>query len=277
MKDCTKFFHLFPLFFIAIIFSCNTDHIALDGGVAFTFDDNHVDDWFSLRDFFLEYQVKATFFVSNFDKLEDREIVLLDTLQSDGHEIGCHGYRHMSVERDYDSDPSRTSEYLQNEILPAVEVMNKNDFHPVSFAYPFGHRNPSYDLALLKHFTHLRATVYPKHANTVKKAFYSCVKDSGLVYGLGIDDQYGLTQKDLDKALIKAHKDGRILILYAHRIGSGKSDENSLSIDVLKTVIEKASELQLQFYTISEIENQCVNSSIELVEGDLKYYRSIIF
>ena len=81
----------------------------------------------------------------------------------------------------------------------------------------------------------------------------------------------------MDKALIKAHKDGRILILYAHRIGSGKSDENSLSIDVLKTVIEKASELQLQFYTISEIENQCVNSSIELVEGDLKYYRSIIF
>ena len=45
----------------------------------------------------------------------------------------------------------------------------------------------------------------------------------------------------------------------------------------LKTVIEKASELQLQFYTISEIENQCVNSSIELVEGDLKHYRSIIF
>ena len=261
MKDYIKLFHFFPLlsgfFFIAIIFSCNNDHIDLDGGVAFTFDDDHVDDWFSLRDLFLEYQVKATFFVSNFDKLEDREIVLLDTLQSDGHEIGCHGYRHMSVERDYDSDPSRTSEYLQNEILPAVEVMNKNDFHPVSFAYPFGHRNPSYDLALLKHFTHLRATVYPKHANTVKKAFYSCVKDSGLVYGLGIDDQYGLTQKDLDKALIKAHKDGRILILYAHKVGPGKSDENSLSIDVLKTVIEKASELQLQFYTIPEIEDQC--------------------
>ena len=81
----------------------------------------------------------------------------------------------------------------------------------------------------------------------------------------------------MDKALIKANKDGRILILYAHRIGPGKSDENSLSIDVLKTVIDKASELQLLFYTISEIENQCVNSSIELVEGDLKYYRSIIF
>ena len=259
MKDYTKFFHLFPLFFIVFIFSCNTDHIDLDGGVAFTFDDNHVDDWFSLRDFFLEYQVKATFFVSNFDKLKDREIVLLDTLQSDGHEIGCHGYRHMSVERDYDSDPSRISEYLQNEILPAVEVMEKNGFHPVSFAYPFGHRNPSYDLALLKHFTHLRASVYPRNSSSVKytkKAFYSCTKDSGLVYGLGIDDHYAIQRKDLEGALRTAHRDGKILILYAHRI-EAQVEKYSLSIDDLKNLIEVASELQLPFYTLSAIENQC--------------------
>tara|TARA_Y100000310_G_C20455018_1_gene702616 strand:- start:79 stop:867 length:789 start_codon:yes stop_codon:yes gene_type:complete len=259
MKDYTKFFHLFPLFFIVFIFSCNTDHIDLDGGVAFTFDDDYVDDWFSLREFFLEYQVKATFFVSNFDKLEDREIVLLDTLQSDGHEIGCHGYRHIGIERDYDSDPSRISEYLQNEILPAIEVMNENGFHPVSFAYPFGHRNSYYDRALLKYFSHVRSTVYPDNSRSAKytnEAFYSCPRDSGLVYALGIDSVFEIKRKHLKAALRRAMEDGKILILYAHRVGH-QTNKYSVSIDDIKALIEIASELQLRFYTLSQMEHQC--------------------
>ena len=47
--------------------------------------------------------------------------------------------------------------------------------------------------------------------------------------------------------------------------------------EILYNKIWKPTDIYNESLTISEIENQCVNSSIELVEGDLKHYRSIIF
>ena len=66
-------------------------------GIALTFDDNYIDEWYAVRSIFQRYDAHATFYVSQYDGLDEDQIDKLRTLQADGHEIAFHGRYHTDA------------------------------------------------------------------------------------------------------------------------------------------------------------------------------------
>ena len=66
-------------------------------GIAFTFDDYSVDEWYRCLPLFDSFNVKATFFISNYNKLKKRDIDKLRVLKKRGHEIAFHTTNHFNM------------------------------------------------------------------------------------------------------------------------------------------------------------------------------------
>ena len=117
-----------------------TPPITSHAGVAITFDDDTVDQWYATRSIFQKYNAHATFFVSGFASLDQSEIDKLKILQAEGHEIAYHGYNHVD-EVEYIQDNSLNA-YMNDEIIRGVNLMKSKGLNPVDFAYPFGSDDP---------------------------------------------------------------------------------------------------------------------------------------
>ena len=221
-------------------------------GFSLTFDDLFIDGWYSMRDTFLKYDVKSTFFLSYFDSLSAEEITKLKTLESDGHEIACHTLNHKGVGKDYNYDSSRINTYISEEIIPALNNMKDAGFNPVSFAYPYGERNKAYDNAIRTYFPYIRDTF--SDANRPLSLLDEIFNKKGEHYNIlssdGIDHLYPNNIKEIRNAFIKARENGEIISLFTHQIDGNLQD--ALSPQKLKNVIMTAQELGLKFYTYEE-------------------------
>src|SRR5437762_12914955 len=88
------------IFFVVLVCggvcSCSKNSVDLSAppGIALTFDDNSVDNWYRYADLFDSLGVKATFYISNFNKLSQVQIAKLHDLQNRGHEIAFHSTTH---------------------------------------------------------------------------------------------------------------------------------------------------------------------------------------
>jgi len=123
-------------------------------GWAFTVDDNDIDTWYGWRERLRQHHVKATFFVTGWDKLTDTQKQELRDLAHDGHDIEAHGKNHENAV-DYVKTHTLDA-YLHDEVLP--NQVNLTEFAPVAFAYPYGAHNTTIDTAMLTHFKLLRTT-----------------------------------------------------------------------------------------------------------------------
>ncbi|MBN2292076.1 MAG: polysaccharide deacetylase family protein, partial [Pirellulales bacterium] len=124
------------------------------GALVLTFDDAFVSQWLAAADIFKQYDARATFFVSNSDRLSKQQIDSLARLRKEGHTIGCHSLRHRKAV-DF-AKKHGIKKYLQSEITPAVKALRAAGFSPTAFAYPNSQNNEETDAALLKIFRHLR-------------------------------------------------------------------------------------------------------------------------
>jgi peptidoglycan/xylan/chitin deacetylase (PgdA/CDA1 family) len=136
--------------FIILLFACK--QAPKKGGIIFSFDDNYINEWFEFKKVFTKYQIKATFFIADSYLLDSGDIQKLKILEKEGHEIGCHGYRHLNCMDYVDS----IDKYVENEIIPSVYLLEKNGFQLHSFAYPFGPSTDLIDSVLLTHFDYIR-------------------------------------------------------------------------------------------------------------------------
>src|SRR5436305_12464945 len=59
-------------------------------GIALTFDDNYIDDWYRYLNFFDSFHVKVTFYISHYHRLTKDQKMKLMMLKSHGHEIAYH-------------------------------------------------------------------------------------------------------------------------------------------------------------------------------------------
>ncbi len=181
-------------------------------GVIFTFDDENIDNWYSYRQFFLNNNIKATFYISRYHTLSANEILKLKSLQSDGHEIGFHGTNHLDAIQYLKKNS--LDDYFKNEIYPDLKLMNKEFGVINSFAYPFGSRKKVLDSYLSNHFKIIRGSTYSRNKRLflkktiimLKKIFISSNKINKIVYGVGIEGIY------------KAKKNKKMIIFYAHSI-----------------------------------------------------------
>ena len=125
-------------------------------GWAFTVDDNDVDTWYGWRERLRQHHVKATFFVTGYDKLTEPQRQELRELAKDGHDIEAHGKAHenaLDYIKAHDLDA-----YLRDEVLPSKTALQGEGFAPIAFAYPYGAHNTTVDTAMLAHFQLLRTT-----------------------------------------------------------------------------------------------------------------------
>ena len=216
-------------------------------GIALTFDDNSIDQWYAIRDLLKQYNAHATFFVTQYANLDESQINELKALQADGNEIGYHGYAHLDA-TEYLTNHT-IAEYMNNEIINGVTLMRADGFDPVDFALPggAGDENSGLIAALQQNFTHIRG---------IDRAppFYQYGSNVALVHAQGIDDtSYGQSINDLYDLISTAKEDDEIVIFYAHIPVETVTGEYQVSYDRLNDILKNGSDQNMTFYTISEI------------------------
>lgn len=128
-------------------------------GLALSFDDAAVDDWFAARPLLLQYGARVTFFVTRYHLMTDEERAELRALVADGHELGGHSVDHVRAPRYVEE--RGLGAYLAEQALPSIDVLAADGYEVASFAYPFGARTGEIDRALGRHIPVLRSVAFP--------------------------------------------------------------------------------------------------------------------
>jgi PKD repeat protein len=217
-------------------------------GVAITFDDNYVDQWYAIRPTLNKYNAHVTFFVSNFESLDQAQINKLKTLKADGNEIAFHGMYHTDVVEYLNSHS--VQQYLNYEIIPGINLMTNNGLTPVDFAYPNGSDDPAATLALEAYFGHIRDTYYGWD-DTI---YYQYGSNQAFIAGIGLDESYGNSMTDIYNGISKAKTDEKILIFYGHEPVASNPGSYQTSYDRLDKTLKYVSDNNLKTFTISEIQ-----------------------
>jgi peptidoglycan/xylan/chitin deacetylase (PgdA/CDA1 family) len=228
-------------------------------GVLLTFDDHSTKNWVKFIPLFKRYGARATFFVDRWDKLSPEQINDLKKLKKAGHSVGCHSLRHRNMVT-Y-SKKNSISQYITNEIMPAVKFMRKDGFTPTCFAYPSSARNTKTDAALFKVFKYLRAgSGWGKpisEANRIFTPLNQVGNGSGLLFGTSVQPHSGTDPilLEVEKAFKRCKLKNEIVVFYAHDIRSNNTAGPShyITPDGLEAILKKAKAIGLQFYTFDDL------------------------
>ena len=233
-------------------------------GIAISFDDHFLNEWYALRPLFQKYNAKVTFFITCGDSLTRDEVLKLKQLQKDGHEIGFHGTVHgKSTEL---IDAFGPAKYQEIELVKGLSYMSDAGFHPTSYAHPGGNHNDQVDSVLLANgFKILRDVAISRRilfgiplytlAPRVMNWIYYDFDSERIVDALLIDEDSGLTEPEMKEALEKAKTDNKALMLFGHEplYGKPKNGEYGFDVPFLEKILKEADRQKLKFYTMSEL------------------------
>ncbi len=227
-------------------------------GVLLSFDDSiNIELWVKQIPLFDQYNAKATFFIEKPDQLNAAQKQGLRQLEKAGHEIGCHGYRHIKA---LDSIAKHGRDrYLKTEIVPAVAKLKALGFPPVSFAYPMSNNDKESDALIQNYFRHARTGARPDRGKTLAEsdAFFTPAGQTAGKFSLpgrSIDRSNDeRLQKEIFPALERARRNGEIIVFYAHAITSDTSRKNHIRPEMLGLILAKIKELDLVFYSMRDL------------------------
>lgn len=242
---------LFTVFFAAslLIGSCrkmDKTGTMNEPGIALTFDDRNIDNWYKFLPVLDSLHVPVTFYISSYHLLSHEQKNKLKIMAAHGHEIGYHTTNHVDVAK-YTAKHGGT-QLLADEITPDLEKMKQDGFNPVVFAYPYGAHTQISDACLRHRFKSLRAL--NGTANLAKSLTAS--NDETMLYGLGIDNDGAKKDEEYDRLLESAAANANCVVFVAHLI----EEENTklkVPLSRLLHIIHKAQALHMRFYTVHEI------------------------
>ena len=214
-----------------------TPIVVASPGIVLTFDDSLIDDWYAMKDTFKEKGVHATFFCNNWHNLSQEEIAKFRELQNDGHEIAVHTKDHLSTyDGKYNNRENKALAYLEDQVLPSIEAMNRDNFEPNSFSYPYMSDQPKHSDLIKEYLPHIRT-------------FFSVVKQ--------IDNKSESTSKfeNIQKILKNLKDNKNIGVFLAHRILPESNPDTyqfRITTEKLIKVIDEVNRLGLKFYTLEE-------------------------
>ncbi len=218
-------------------------------GIALTFDDDRVDNWFQYLSYFDSAHVKATFYICKYNRFTSEQKNKLAIIQSHGHEIAFHGTNHYNM-LDYVYKYKHTmDELMKNEITNGLKMMNRDGFYPTVFAYPYGAHNGIYDKMLMRYFKSVRVL---NGTNDFTKSL-APTENNNLLAGLGIDKSSKRSDEVVMQVMKSASDNNNCAVFVAHDINS--NIKLSVTLDRLNKIINYAKHLGLKYYTISEISN----------------------
>ncbi len=218
-------------------------------GIAVTFDDDRVDNWFSYLAFLDSNQVKATFYVCKYNRFTPEQKQKLAVIQSHGHEIAFHSTNHYNM-LDYVYRYKNTvDELMKYEVADGLTQMNKDGFYPTAFAYPYGAHNAVYDKMLMRYFKSVRAL----NGTTDFSKSLAPTEKNDLLYGLGIDKSSKRSDEAVLQLIKSAADNNNCAVFVAHDINT--AIKLSVTKERLKKMFDYVNKLGLKYYTISEISN----------------------
>ena len=115
-------------------------------GIALSFDDTEIDDWWAWQEIFDRHHARATYFVTEYYMFTDEGRTRLHALYDAGHAIEAHGVHHERAET-YIAEHGLQA-YLDDEVQPSIDVLRADGFAPVAYAHPNGSHTPELDEAL---------------------------------------------------------------------------------------------------------------------------------
>ena len=251
--------------FVLLFLSCQQKKVNSEkAGVAISFDDHFIDEWYVLRPLLKKYNAKVTFFMTCPDSLTKDEIFKIKQLQKEGHEIGFHGTIHGNATAMLASaGPQR---YFETELEPGLKHLERIGIRPTSYAHPGGNHTDQADSVLLANgFKILRDVaqaerklfgipVYHFAPRIMNWIYYSFDKKQ-IVDALMIDEGTNISEKEIKDALEKAKNTHTTIMLFGHKplYEKPKSGEYGFSVTFLETILKEAKAQDLKFYTMSEL------------------------
>jgi hypothetical protein len=121
---------------------------------ALSFDDEAVDQWYALRGLFRSHGAHVTFFVAGYNVWTDEQRAELAELAAEGHDIEAHGVNHLFADH-YLVDHT-VEEYVEQEVLPSIAMLEQAGFPITTFAFPGGASTPELSAAVLQHVKFVR-------------------------------------------------------------------------------------------------------------------------
>jgi peptidoglycan/xylan/chitin deacetylase (PgdA/CDA1 family) len=232
------------------------ENITTSGSVALTFDDYFIEDWVGISSMLNDMNVNATFFIAKYHNLNFDQKEMIKKLIDDGHEIGMHGYDHANAlaycPKNSDCNitmAERAQFYIDEQILPQLNLLNQDEIWPANFAYPGGFVLRETTSLLLEHFDFVRRTSYfPR----IENAFVAKNDTDRLIGALGIDHVYGISNENYISAFERARCSNETLVLYGHRVNNHTSDYY-VGKERLFNFIKTAQGLGLVFRRVSDI------------------------
>lgn len=233
------------------------------GGIAISFDDHFIKEWYELRPLFQKYNAKATFFITCPDSLNAEEVAMLKQLEREGHEIGFHGTVHAkSTELMAAGGPKG---YIEAELEPGLRHMTAAGFKPTSYAHPGGNHNDRVDSVLLaRGFTILRDVAIsrrkyngfqlyawpPRWMNAIYYDF-----DGGQKVDALMIDYDEVTEEEIAEAIQEAKENDTALMVFGHEplYSAPQNGKYGFNVSFLAVVLREAHHQGLKFYTMSEL------------------------
>ena len=238
---------------LLINFSCKKNQevivstIQTRGGLALTFDDYNVDNWHKYMYLLDSLKIKATFYVSNYNKLNAAQKNKLRELEQHGNEIAFHSTNHVNFLK-YKENYKTFEKLMDEEVFKGLTLMNNDGFYPTTFAYPYGQHNEILDKHLLKYFKSVRAL---NGNGDINKSLAS-LDNNKIIYGYGLDDIRDRDISKIEGMLETAREKNSCAVLLVHNIEKPEI-KLQLPLETLRRFLIKAKSLDLNFYTISEI------------------------
>ncbi|MBV8763041.1 MAG: polysaccharide deacetylase family protein [Deltaproteobacteria bacterium] len=127
-------------------------------GILLSFDDKWVDAWFSLRSLFAQYNARVTFFIAYYPDYTASQREELQQLAADGHDIEAHSIAHRRAPEYVEARGLRA--YLDEDVLPSIDLLQRDGYPITTFAYPFGSRTAETDRAILEHVAYIRSVAF---------------------------------------------------------------------------------------------------------------------
>lgn len=245
--------------------SCQQKPATVDkAGIAISFDDHFIDDWYALRPLFQKYDTRVTFFLTCPDTLSREEIVKIKQLQKDGHEIGFHGTIHGNATEMLNSlGPEK---YIETELKPGLQHLATVGIRPTSYAHPGGNHTEKADSILLANgFRILRDVAQAERkrfgipiyhfAPRIMSWIYYPFHNEKIVDALLIDEGTNISEKEIKEALKKAKDTNTAIMLFGHQPLYRKPENGQYGFRVafLETILKEARGQNLKSYTMSEL------------------------
>ena len=127
-------------------------------GVALSFDDAYVDHWLAGADLYAQYGARLTFFVAYYDRLSPERRASLRELARRGHSIEAHSVNHLRAPLYVEQ--RGLAAYVDEELVPSIDMLRADGFEVTTFAYPFGARTSELDRAVLDHIPLVRSVSF---------------------------------------------------------------------------------------------------------------------